>query len=586
MKKELLLALIESFIDDKFNQIDIVAPKRGAKGHKGLDGKDFDFEEHRERISSDIKAYIDTLDLHGNDGRSGRDGKAGVDGISFSWDENRFEIEELFEKHKATFRGKRGYKGPKGQDFDFDKNKDKIAQLLPKKEDIKLEFEDLTQEDKDSLKIKGPRGQRGKGFVFEDHKDEVNTTLQNFFNSEKESFKLHFKDLSQEEQESLKLQFDDLTKLDKESLKIKGPRGQRGKSVKGDKGTSFLSGKGKPTQEAIDEDLYFDETTANIYKYIDGHWKLKTNIKGNDGLTIQGPIGQPGIAGENAISKDGVDGLDAPKIVDVEVKKSGKRIYFIFFFDNGTSIETDYISLPEAQSYFSSMMSTGGSGGSGTTLIVQKDGTDVGETTYLNFSGPNYTVTYDPITDTSTITNTSGLLTILDDGAVESTSVNKIDFVGDGVEVDNTTYISDWSDLSSIPEMTYTDDGYVRVIINKSDAEYLVATKTCSENISQHRFVSAISSTHVALGQSNDSSKSIVFGISLEAGLSGEDIRVLMFGNITDSIFSGISLNDPFFLALNGLISSAIPISGYIVRLGTSNGDNSGFIKIEEPIEI
>jgi len=598
LDKKLLIPFIESLIEEKFSNIHIpkgakgVKGAKGSPGEKGKDGNSFIFDHHKEEIfeevNAEVKEYVDTLDLKGSDGKDGRKGK---DGTSFIFDHHKEEIFEEVNTKVKEYVDTLDLKGSDGKSFSWEENK----------EDIHLLIEDIFENKKESFKgekgDKGPRGFRGqkgshgKDFILEEHKDIIFDKLQEFFNLSKEDLKLKFSNLSEEEKDELKLKFDDLTNEDR--LKLKGDRGfrgQRGKSIKGEpgkqgeRGSKWFTSIDNSEETFLENDFYFDKKSNDIFRYESGEWKKFTNIKGSTGVGVRGQVGLTGLKGE-----DGVDGKDAPRIIDIETDLINKELVFTFYFSDGTSIETDGIPLPSVQ-YFSSLMASigGGSGSGDGKIMVQKDGVDVGSSDTVNFQGPNYTVVYDANTETSTITNTGGLLTVLDEGVVESTSVTKMDFVGDGVEVDNTTYISDWDNLTDneVPNMAYSDDGYIRILINKSDAEYLVATKTCSEDIPKGRFVTATDSTHIMLAQSDVPSKAITLGISLESGITGGDIRILLFGNLESTIFSGINLNNPFFLSLNGQISSSIPSSGYIVRLGTSNGDNTGFIKIEEPIEI
>ena len=80
---------------------------------------------------------------------------------------------------------------------------------------------------------------------------------------------------------------------------------------------------------------------------------------GNDGseddflsaMKVIGPRGMPGVTGSPGIGgktgNSGQDGLDAPKIINVEIVQKKEKFFFIFHFDNSTFIETDYIKIPE-----------------------------------------------------------------------------------------------------------------------------------------------------------------------------------------------------------------------------------------------
>lgn len=555
MKKEFLIALIESLIDDKVSKIDfnIPIPKRGLRGYRGvkgtdgkdgIDGKNFSFSEHKERIFNEIHEYVNTLDLKGSDGVDGKDGTDGKDGQSFSWEESEDQIYELI--NKSFEENRHMLKGARGQ-----------------------------------------RGKAGKDFNFEDHREEIFSTLQKFFSTSKDELKLKFSDLSEEEKDLLKLKFKDLTEEDLLKIKgDKGPRGQRGKAIRGDRGSKWITGNGKPSNkmEASTDDMYLDHGTGDIFKW-DGSWVREGNIKGPAGVGVRGKIGLTGPRGET-----GRDGVDAPYIVNVEADSVGKDIYFSFYFSDGSVIETDPIKIPAIKNFYSSLMAASSSGGGSATnsIVVQEGGVDAGETEILNFDDSGFNVTYDSETKKSTVelVSVDGNITVYDEGNLVSNQVNSIDFIGDGIQVLQITYMEDWDPIEDLPEMSYTNPSHIDVFVDASQAQYLVVERVCDEDIAQSRFVSAINGTDVALAQYDDSLKSTVLGISLDAGLETETIRVLMFGNIVDTIFSGIGLNQPYFLASDGEISSTAPADGYRVALGTSNGDNSGFVKIEEPIEI
>ena len=76
-----------------------------------------------------------------------------------------------------------------------------------------------------------------------------------------------------------------------------------------------------------------------------------------------------------------------------------------------------------------------------------------------------------------------------------------------------------------------------------------------------------------------------MLGISIQAGLTGQDIAVLLFGKIEDASFN-FPLNEPLFLDLNGVITSTPPTTDFSVNIGHSLGLGAIFIDIKEPIEL
>lgn len=348
MRKETFLALLDTFLEEKIEQVkNELAPikgERGLRGLKGSPGQAFDFEDHKEEIFSEIKSHL----------------------VVFQ-EQYKLKFSDLTEEEVSTLQVK-----PEDVQTQVEQY---VSGLISQ---LKLNFSDLTEEEKQSLTVVGPRGQRGKpgiGFSLEDNREAVNKILLTIFeekkadlkikfsdliDSDKEDLKLNFEDLTDENKGELKLKFADLTEEDKETLKIRGPRGQRGKTIKGEDGATWHTGTGKPTMPANFDDLYFDGITGAIYKYSE-EWELFSHIMGPRGP--RGAAGLTGLTGVGIDGRDGVDGLDAPKIIDIELKRIGKnKIYFLFTFDNGTKIETDRVNLPEAVSAMA-ILNNGGGGG-------------------------------------------------------------------------------------------------------------------------------------------------------------------------------------------------------------------------------
>ena len=165
------------------------------KGPKGDSGKDFNFDESKDKIkdfckeiiascSEELKLKFSDLtedqisSLRGPRGREGKDGK------DFNFDEHK----EFFDGLKLKFS--------ELTEDDISKLKLKFSDLTEdQRASLKLKFSDLTEEEISSLR--GPRGQRGrqgddgKGFELEEHKS--------YFEELASKFSLKFSDLTPEQ---------------------------------------------------------------------------------------------------------------------------------------------------------------------------------------------------------------------------------------------------------------------------------------------------------------------------------------------------------------------------------------------------
>lgn len=80
-----------------------------------------------------------------------------------------------------------------------------------------------------------------------------------------------------------------------------GAQGPQG--IKGDTGISVLSGDVDPTTEGLDNDLYLNITTSDLFKKILGVWVYRQNTKGLAGPAgAQGSAGVAGVAGTSVLS--------------------------------------------------------------------------------------------------------------------------------------------------------------------------------------------------------------------------------------------------------------------------------------------
>lgn len=330
----------------------------GRDGKSGSDGKDFNFSEHNEKINEIISSELrnispslklkfedltadDISKIRGPRGARGQRGQPGDPGKNFEFQDHEDKIKSIIKKFvddltpelKLKFENLTsdeieiitGPPGKDGKDFSLSDNEQAIRSILSSLvnnliPELKLKFSDLTEGDREE--IRGPRGQRGrdgKGFVLEEHLDFFNSLkpkFSDFTAEDKEELKLKFSDLSQEDRELLKLKFSDLTEEDK--LLIKGSRGQRGRS-----GRDGIDGK-------------------------DG-------INGSIGpMGPRGPIGPKGERGfSGPPGRDGLygrDGRDAPTIESFDVEDHGHgEISFNISLSDGSVLETTRITLPAIQ---------------------------------------------------------------------------------------------------------------------------------------------------------------------------------------------------------------------------------------------
>lgn len=354
MDNKLLIALIDSLVNEAVSKIKVIEGQRGPRGLKGKDGNDFDLNTYSDEIVKLIHNNLPPFELtdelreqlKGLDGKDGRDGKDFnfhdySDAIIDLIKENipPFELTDELREELRGFPGRNGRDGRDGEDFDFESYKDKITDIISQyiseiAPSLKLTFKDLS--DDELAQLRGPRGQRGKpgkDFSLDEAKDTIEQAVADSVMALAPDLKLKFDDLTDSERESLKLKFKDLT--DEEIQSLRGPRGQRGKhgqqgiqGEKGDKGDQGDQGE-----------------------------------KGDRG--DRGPIGPRGIPGLQGLTglngKDGRDGKDAPVITDIEVDQYGQDVSLVFQFDNGTEIRTDSFELPKPENIYNVYSSVVGS---------------------------------------------------------------------------------------------------------------------------------------------------------------------------------------------------------------------------------
>lgn len=385
MNKAVILAIIDAAIKEHLKEFqdnqDIV---RGPRGFRGKDGRDFNFEDHEIEILNIIKKTVDDnqekfklkfSDLNPEEKEylklkfdeltedqkleiTGRDGKDGKD----------FSFDDLTWEQKQELRGPRGQRGRTG----------------------------VGQDGKD-----GKDGRDGKDFEFEEHKENIYNALYGFFNGEKDNLKLKFDDLTEEERLSLKgeqgkkgargqrgksgdsayetwLESNDGTKEDflnslkgKDGKSIRGPIGPAGKdgvSIVGEKGED-----GKDAAEIIDveieqksrDEFYF------VFYFSDGR-KIETS-----------DIKIPSISAiYQSVSSSGGGGGTLSILSEGTSVGSATSLNFI----NADDVSIDGTDPDQINVTLSTTAAS--------SLIVQDEGVEVSaNTTLMNFVGDNVEVT-------------------------------------------------------------------------------------------------------------------------------------------------------------------------------------------------
>lgn len=340
MRSEVLLALVLKAVEERLESfssesVRLRGPRgfKGETGQDGQDGKSFVFSEHEETIKSWVKEFS----------------------LKFS---------DLSDKEIELLRGPKGLDGKDGKSLTFEENKEDIQNLVCEvfetlREDFKLKFEDLSDTDLELLKgPKGRDGKDGKSLTFEDltdtDKEELKLKFKDLTAEDIYKLKLKFSDLSDEEISKLKLKFDDLS--EDEKISLRGPRGQRGKQ-----GSVGQSG------ESAFESAVKKGFIGSEQEWLDS-LRGPQGLTGPKGESIIGPRGPIGLSGRDG--KDGKDGQDAPYVVDIEVVQDKKYIRFVFKFSDGSDLETNEFKIPTDTIVYSPSVigagssSAGGGGGS------------------------------------------------------------------------------------------------------------------------------------------------------------------------------------------------------------------------------
>lgn len=322
MNKTILAALLKH-IDQIREDVEVVKNRPSKLGPKGNPGRDFDYEENKDKIE--------------------------------------LALNKVFSNNK-----------------DFLKLK--FSDLTPEEiSKLKLNFSDLTSDE--ILLLKGKKGDAGKNgvsFNFDNEKENINSLITGYIETIKSGFKLKFEDLNNEDKESLKLKFKDLN--DDDISRLRGPRGFKGQKgpignpgkngldgINGQDGKDFkfeyftedqlLKLKGRPGSRGQKgkpgKDFQFEDFTPEQIKII-------TGPKGDKGETVIGPRGDRGIQGRQG--RDGRDGFDAPQIMNVEVVNyNDKEFRLDFYFDDMTVIRSNWFTIPTIREFITGVMRGGSS---------------------------------------------------------------------------------------------------------------------------------------------------------------------------------------------------------------------------------
>lgn len=122
-------------------------------------------------------------------------------------------------------------------------------------------------------------------------------------------------------------------------------------------------------------------------------------------------------------------------------------------------------------------------------------------------------------------------------------------------------------------------------ITDAISAKTLILEKEASENISALKLVYLDSSLSCSLADNSISGKVNSCGISINAGILGDTIKILSFGILEDASFL-FGVNEPLYLDINGGLTNVPPTTGYLTKIGYGLGAGSIYIKIEKPITL
>lgn len=120
------------------------------------------------------------------------------------------------------------------------------------------------------------------------------------------------------------------------------------------------------------------------------------------------------------------------------------------------------------------------------------------------------------------------------------------------------------------------------------DANRIEVTRTVNGiAVTKYEPVSLVSATDVIPSNVDTRNNATVFGVALHDAAIGEDVRILIFGMITDPVFT-YPLNDTLYnSALGPLALIATTIVGeFFCSVGKSNGAGSILVEPGKPTEV
>lgn len=109
------------------------------------------------------------------------------------------------------------------------------------------------------------------------------------------------------------------------------------------------------------------------------------------------------------------------------------------------------------------------------------------------------------------------------------------------------------------------------------------STKQADITLSATDLVRATGPLTVTRGATDTVDNATVFGITSTAGLAGENVQVIEFGEVEDASFN-FPLNAPLFLGANGKVTDVPPVTGVLTQIGHSLGAGKIFLNIQDPI--
>lgn len=114
-------------------------------------------------------------------------------------------------------------------------------------------------------------------------------------------------------------------------------------------------------------------------------------------------------------------------------------------------------------------------------------------------------------------------------------------------------------------------------------ANAITIESTADETISALKLVYFNSATTSMLADNTAYTSSLVAGVALNSGVTGNNISIREIGKVEDASFT-YSLGQPLFLGNNGSIQTTQPASGnYLTQIGFGLGLGAIYVRINNP---